>query len=140
MIRENIEALDIVAAVSPLLKPLDSSVARWWASLYPPKSKSFRKLSYFADKEGKVRVIGILDYWSQSCLRPLHKRVNRLLKSLKCDCTFDQNRFTSILPTLRLGSNSYHSLDLSAATDRMPITLQRRVVEHLYGSREKSEN
>jgi len=55
------------------------------------------------------------------------------------DCTFDQDRFTSLLPQLDLRNNSFHSIDLSAATDRMPIALQQRLVEHVYGSSEKSK-
>jgi len=53
------------------------------------------------------------------------------------DCTFDQNRFTQHLAEIRLRNNSYHSIDLTAATDRMPIALQGRLVEYLYGSAEK---
>lgn len=96
-------------------------------------------MSYFADKEGKTRVIGICDYWTQSALRPLHKTVNSFLRRLPTDCTFDQDRFTSILPKIRLGNNFFHSIDLSAATDRMPIAFQKRVVEYLFGSSEKAE-
>jgi len=40
----------------------DLSLASIWATLFPPKTNSFRKLSYFSDKEGKTRVIAILDY------------------------------------------------------------------------------
>lgn len=96
-------------------------------------------MSYFADKEGKTRVIGICDYWSQSCLRPLHLHVNSVLRKILSDCTFDQDRFSSILPQMQLRNNSFHSIDLSAATDRMPIKLQKRLVEHLYGSLDKSD-
>lgn len=52
------------------------------------KSDTLRKISYFSDKEGKTRVIGIMDYWSQSCLIQLHKQLNKLLRSIKNDCTF----------------------------------------------------
>lgn len=56
-----------------------SSVSSLWASVYKAKSKSLRRLSYFSDKEGKTRVIGILDYWTQTCLRPLHNNLNKML-------------------------------------------------------------
>lgn len=137
MIDENIERLDILDFVAPS-KELPFSVSHWWSKLFPPKSNIFRKISYFPDKEGKVRVIAIGDYWSQCALRPLHLHVNKLLKRLITDCTFDQNHFTSYLPQLNTSKYLYHSIDLSAATDRMPITLQKRVVEFLYGSAEKA--
>jgi len=100
------------------------SLASIWATLFPPKTKSFRKISYFPDKEGKTRVIAILDYWSQTALRPLHEHLNKVLRRLgRVDGTFDQGAFTWIASLSPL-----HSLDLSNATDRMPIALQRRVI------------
>lgn len=106
----------------------DLSLASIWATLFPPKTSSFRKLSYFSDKEGKTRVIAILDYWSQTALRPLHKVLNQMLRRIGPDCTFDQGSFTRILPL-----SPFHSLDLSNATDRMPIALQLRVIERIVG-------
>lgn len=144
MIKENTEGLDILEFVRPTLSKdrqgvLYFTIAEWWAHLFPTKSRSLRKLSYFSDKEGKTRVIAIADYWSQSALRPLHFCINRYLKRIPTDCTFDQDRFTSILPKLRLRDNLFHSIDLTAATDKMPIALQKRVVSFLYNSAEKSE-
>jgi hypothetical protein len=107
----------------------DLSLASIWATLFPPKTKSFRKLSYFADKEGKTRVIAILDYWSQTALRPLHEHLNKCLRRLgKVDCTYNQGAFTWLASLSPL-----HSLDLSNATDRMPLALQRRVISHIAG-------
>lgn len=60
-----------------------------------------------------------------------------MLKTIHSDCTFDQDSFTKKTPT-DLKGHSFHSIDLTAATDRMPIALQRRVVEHLFGDKDKS--
>lgn len=90
-----------------------------------------RKLSFFSDKEGKTRVIGIVDYWTQSALRPLHKYLNNILKKIPSDMTFNQNNFVS--NPLSVGDNCFHSIDLSAATDRMPILLQKRIVKLFIG-------
>lgn len=109
----------------------DLSLAQIWATLFPPKTSRFRKLSYFSDKEGKTRVIAILDYWSQTALRPYHDLMMRLLRGIKCDQTFDQGAFTRVnLP------GPYHSLDLSNATDRMPLHLQKRLIQWLVGEKE----
>jgi hypothetical protein len=110
------------------------SLAAVWAKQFPSKTKSFRKLSYFSDKEGKTRVIAILDYWSQSALRGYHSIVNDILRKIKADCTFNQN---SIFRTLPL-RGPYYSLDLSNATDRMPVALQQRVFSYVFGQ-EKAE-
>nr|UJQ92572.1 MAG: putative RNA-dependent RNA polymerase [Mitoviridae sp.] len=112
-------------------------LARWgthslvsiWASIFKAKKTLFRKISYFADKEGKTRVIAIFDYWSQTCLKPYHDAINRILRKVRPDCTFNQNSIFETLPTL----GPYHSLDLSNATDRMPLALQLRVFEKLFG-------
>lgn len=105
------------------------SLCSIWAAIFAARSNSIRKISYFSDKEGKTRVIAILDYWSQTALRPLHDAINRILRRIKADCTFDQNSIFSTLP-LR---GPYFSLDLSNATDRMPISVQKRVIARLVG-------
>jgi hypothetical protein len=107
----------------------DLSLASIWATLFPPKTSSFRKLSYFSDKEGKTRVIAILDYWSQTVLRPYHQALNGLLRRIPTDCTFDQGSFKSRMTSL----SSFHSLDLSNATDRMPLQLQKRLFGYIFG-------
>jgi len=69
------------------------------SSMYPVKFLNFsiRKLSYFPDKEGKVRVIGILDYFSQTVLKNLHHYLYRVLKKIPQDFTFDQGRFKEVV-------------------------------------------
>jgi hypothetical protein len=100
-------------------------------------STSLRRISYFSDKEGKTRVVAILDYWSQTSLRPLHKMLNNILRTIPRDCTFNQGAFTEFVHEDN-GPNLFHSLDLTAATDRMPIALQKRVIAQIIGT-EKSE-
>nr|QDH91301.1 MAG: RNA-dependent RNA polymerase [Mitovirus sp.] len=82
------------------------------------------KLSLIKDKESKCRVIAILDYWTQSVLKPLHDVQFTFLKSLRPDCTHNQVGFKAKLPP----SGPYHSLDLSSATDRFPCSVQEAVL------------
>jgi len=86
---------------------------------YSEDKKLFRRLCAFPDKEGKMRVIGILDYFSQIALRPLHLYLSRVLKRIPQDCTLDQTKFKDLI----LGKGTYYSVDLSAATDRFPISV-----------------
>nr|QDH91115.1 MAG: RNA-dependent RNA polymerase [Mitovirus sp.] len=79
-----------------------------------------RRISTFKDKEDKYRVIGILDYWSQICLEPLHTYLLNALRKIKQDCTLDQGKHRLLMRD-KLSGNSYHSIDLTAATDRFPI-------------------
>nr|UJQ92501.1 MAG: putative RNA-dependent RNA polymerase [Mitoviridae sp.] len=87
------------------------------AYVLPVKEGKIRKISYFPDKENKVRVIAILDYWSQTVLKGLHHYLFKVLKKIPQDCTFHQGSFKDKL----MNSEVYYSADLTAATDRMPI-------------------
>lgn len=128
-------------AGSPLKSHIDAiqaasldghSLQEMWLTLFPhPEGKDIRKLSYFSDKEGKSRVIAILDYWSQTALKPLHDTLNGILKGIRVDCTFNQNHFLKVLPNQP--GTRYHSIDLSNATDRMPIALQKKVIASIIG-------
>lgn len=111
----------IFAKIGQYILPLESK-----------RKGSFRKIAYFSDKEGKTRIIAMLDYWSQCALRPLHILLNKMLRRIPNDCTFNQGNFLSL--ELNKTSNSYHSIDLTAATDRMPIALQKRVIGIFIGS------
>lgn len=91
---------------------------------------SFRRLSYFPDKEFKVRVIAIGDYFSQTVLRPWHSYLFRVLKNIPQDCTFDQGSFITKLDLSKVSS----SVDLSSATDRVPIELIKEVLKGLLPS------
>jgi len=62
--------------------------------LFPKVGTTLRRLSYFGDKEMKVRVVAILDYWSQTALRSLHLYIFKVLKKIPQDCTFNQGSFT----------------------------------------------
>lgn len=95
-----------------------------------PKVLSFRKITAIPDVEGKSRVVAILDYWSQTSLRPLHHYLFRCLKQINQDCTFDQGSFISKLPN---NGEIYYSVDLSAATDRFPIQLIEEVLLPKFG-------
>jgi len=88
--------------------------------------KTLRRVTCISDKEGKTRVVAILDYWSQTALRPLHNALLGVLRSLKSDMTYNQSGFTQIL-----GSGPYFSFDLKDATDRFPIALQQKVLSYL---------
>lgn len=73
------------------------------------------------------------NWWIQIALHPLHKSIFYLLALLPTDGTFDQSS-----PIMRLVSkdikDSFYSLDLSAATDRLPLELQVQILSMFIGS------
>lgn len=89
---------------------------------------SIRKLSVVKDVDGKSRVIAMADYWSQTALLPQHRTVMSQLRNIGPDVTFGQN----IAP---FGSplHDYHSFDLTAATDRIPVEIYRILLMRLFG-------
>jgi len=88
---------------------------------------------YKSEPAGKVRVFAMVDAWTQWLLHPLHIWLFKLLRAIPQDGTFDQ-----MSPILRLQSKwagkpkgLFSSIDLSAATDRLPISLQVSVLKVL---------
>lgn len=102
----------------------------------PVKTPILGKLSLKNEPAGKIRVFAIVDVWTQSVLKPLHEYIYSVLKQIPQDGTFDQSRPLSLLRS-RINSNTkVFSFDLSAATDRLPISIQFQVLSKLLKSRE----
>jgi len=90
------------------------------------------RLSIVYDQAGKARVVAITNWWIQCLFHPLHKSIFKGLKDINnVDGTFDQNgcleKFISRISTNQV----IYSYDLSAATDRLPIELQKDILSHI---------
>lgn len=90
------------------------------------------RLSYFKDGAGKWRYIAIGDWVTQSALFPLHSLLFGILRRIPSDCTFDQNKIASAYQE-NYGLKPIYSIDLSAATDRLPLTLQVALLQLITG-------
>jgi hypothetical protein len=100
-----------------------------------PEIQHLGKLSLKEEAAGKLRVFAIVDSWTQSLLAPLHKALFSILREIPNDGTFDQDACVNRLRKkidARSCKNVY-SFDLSAATDRLPITLQSQILDTLIG-------
>lgn len=95
--------------------------------ILPKGCGRIRKLVYFPEMEGKTRVVAELDYYSQSVLKPLHTYLFSALKKIPQDKTFSQGDFK----TLFNRDCNIYSVDLTAATDRFPITVIEEVLKAL---------
>lgn len=92
--------------------------------------RCIRKLTTVEDPESKLRVIAILDYWSQSALRPLHNILaDEILGSFEEDCTFNQNKAIAFLDLTKQRYQEFNSLDLTACSDRLPVILQEEILK-----------
>jgi len=98
-------------------------------SLYLDSSKKkefiLGKLSFLLEPAGKVRVVAILDGWTQMILSGLHETISSILKNIPQDGTFDQGKPIDLLSKQE---SLVYSFDLSSATDRLPIDLQVQVI------------
>nr|WEU70944.1 MAG: RNA-dependent RNA polymerase [Hangzhou mito-like virus 6] len=101
---------------------------------------SHSKLHVIFEKGDKARIIAIGDYWTQEVLTPLHKLIAKILGGLRMDGTFNQDKIAEqVRNWTRIEGIRLYSLDLSAATDRLPITLQSKILDFLTGIEEFGE-
>lgn len=90
------------------------------------------KLSLKEESAGKVRVFAMVDPWTQWLLKPLHDTIfDHILAGIPQDGTRDQMK--PILTLLKSKPRSLFSLDLSAATDRLPLWLQIAILGGITG-------
>lgn len=85
-----------------------------------------RKLALVYDPEAKTRIIAIADYFTQVILNPFSERCFDLLRRIPQDRTFTQDPYIDKKP-----GHKFHSLDLSSATDRFPLSVQRQLVSEM---------
>lgn len=71
-------------------------------------------------------------------MEPLHKYIFSMLRRMDTDGTFNQTAPINNLierfgyPKGFVPKRTFYSLDLSAATDRLPISLQKPIISLLY--------
>lgn len=66
-------------------------------------------------------------------MRPLHDAIFSFLKSLPNDGTFDQRASVKRCFSKVSSAKCSFGYDLSAATDRLPISIQVQVLSSLFG-------
>jgi hypothetical protein len=83
----------------------------------------------------KARIVAILDYWTQMAFTPLHDTINHFLRRIPMDGTFSQDRVVEDVRVWTTQSEAaVNSFDLTAATDRIPRTLQADILNYLMDS------
>jgi hypothetical protein len=87
------------------------------------------KLGRVLEARGKVRIVAMVDYWTQLVLKPLHHAIFASLKHIKEDGTFNQDRpLNDLMDRVAISGVKMASFDLSAATDRLPASLQVQIL------------
>lgn len=83
------------------------------------------------EEPGKLRVVAMVDCLTQWLLYPLHRYIfDTLLKAIPQDGLYDQlGPVRALIQKLReSGRRHCYSYDLSAATDRIPVVLQEKLL------------
>lgn len=109
-----------------------------WEEL--PTRVTSSRLSVKRELGGKDRMFAIVDYFSQCTLKPLHKKIAKILSTIRQDATFNQGEAATQIREWTRGTTPTFSYDLSAATDRFPARFQKKVVEILTGSSSFAES
>lgn len=93
---------------------------------------SLGRLCKLYEAAGKVRIIAIVDPFTNWLLKPLHNWLFAILACIDQDGTFDQEK--PIQKLLDAHKRSFiGSCDMSAATDRLPVQLQMLLLSHIFG-------
>jgi hypothetical protein len=89
------------------------------------------KLSFKVEPAGKIRVFAMVDCITQWLLSPLHKAIFNFLRLIPEDATHDQDlTLRSFVERLRVMKiKSVYSFDLTAATDRIPVSAQALILD-----------
>lgn len=97
-----------------------------------PSNFLLGRLSIVKEARQKARVVGITDWWTQILLKPLHDYLSEILKGIPEDGTFDQSGPVNSLlfnkNTIGTLVDPIDSVDLSNATDRLPVNLQADIL------------
>jgi hypothetical protein len=92
---------------------------------------SLGKLGTKVEAAGKIRVFAMVDAWTQWIMSPIHELYFAILRKIPQDGTFDQLR---PLGASKNWKDAF-SLDLTAATDRLPLNIQVDLLAAITGSR-----
>jgi len=92
----------------------------------------FGQLSTKVEAAGKIRVFAMVDYWSQVSLKGLHDYLFKILSNLPNDGTFDQAASVKRASQKAQEFGCSFGYDLTAATDRLPLSLQISLLSSLF--------
>lgn len=103
-------------------------------SLLYKSSKYTGKLGFKQEAAGKVRVFAMVDPWTQLVMAPFHRCLFKILsKHSRIDGTFNQ-----LGPIQRIPRDKpLYSMDLSSATDRLPIMIQTPLIRQIFNLTER---
>jgi hypothetical protein len=107
-----------------------------------PKPLRHSRVHVLGEPAGKLRPIAIFDLFSQRALKPFHDEIFLKLRKIRQDGTHSQTKLMTWLKGVasqRWQKVTWSSLDISAATDSIPVQLLRILIVECFGGSEKAE-
>jgi len=98
---------------------------------YPNSGPWLGKLSIKSEAAGKERVFAMVDFWTQQALKPIHEMLFKFLRNLPNDGTFNQELSVKRAGQKAILYGKSYGYDLTAATDRLPLSLQKVVLNNI---------
>jgi hypothetical protein len=106
----------------------------WYLDHYWGKPLWFGRLA-FLKEPGKIRVVAMVSLITQTLLHPVHEWIFERLRLIPTDGTYNQIKPVQAL-IRKLGKGRWiASYDLSAATDRLPLSIQVELLKPLLGEK-----
>lgn len=91
------------------------------------------RLFHFTAPGGKARIIANVDWITQTALSAIHFTLFKFLTCLSSDCTFNHKDGIKLYDDRDVSmKTNFYSIDLSAATDRMPRLLQAKLISSIW--------
>jgi len=91
------------------------------------------KISQLCEGGGKTRNIAIIDYFSQNALAALHDELMKKIRRIHNDATYSQEDGFQNVVKIANQEGCCYSFDLSSATDRLPLSIQKIVITKIFG-------
>jgi len=105
---------------------------KFFISEHVPDDIGLGQLSTSLEAAGKVRVFAMVDSWTQTVCHSLHNYLMNLLNEIPNDGSRDHGAaFERAIQKSQLYGCAY-GYDLSAATDRLPLSLQTKIISSLF--------
>jgi len=104
------------------------SLSKFYLSGPLRPGKFIGKLGLKQEAAGKMRVFAMVDPWTQWIMYPFHKALFSILDRRRdVDGTFNQ-----LGPISRSQGKPCFSMDLSSATDRLPMSIQKPLIRQIF--------
>jgi hypothetical protein len=148
--RRGVDALDpdsVIAPSEPRLRRILNRVRYYLRVLLGMRLRVSKlgltaRLSRLHEAAGKIRVVAIVDFWTQMALKPLHRAIFAVLREIPNDGTFGQEACVDMLRR-KIGEGliqaqgtdsafTAYSYDLSSATDRIPVDIYQFMLTRLF--------